>query len=251
MKNSEFIDKMNPFLKIIILIVVTFIGSIEYKPFLPITLIVLGLVFVKLFSKLTVKELINSVRIFIIMSFGFMGFILLARYISKEPLMIMTIVGLGFKIMLISIYSAIFVKTTDPTEFVVSMIKYFKLPPKFAYAFLTAYRFIPTFKEEYDLIRHAYQVRGVSESKNIFLNIYNSKDYIIPMMATAVRKGIRISMAMETRAFGKYKTRTYYRKLVLHKNEIIASGVYIGLIISITIIYSMNNLTNIGFKFLG
>ncbi|MDO7204791.1 energy-coupling factor transporter transmembrane component T [Paraclostridium bifermentans] len=169
MKNSEFIDKMNPFLKIIILIVVTFIGSIEYKPFLPITLIVLGLVFVKLFSKLTVKELINSVRIFIIMSFGFMGFILLARYISKEPLMIMTIVGLGFKIMLISIYSAIFVKTTDPTEFVVSMIKYFKLPPKFAYAFLTAYRFIPTFKEEYDLIRHAYQVRGsIGKQEYIF-----------------------------------------------------------------------------------
>ncbi|MGL5652637.1 MAG: hypothetical protein ACRDDE_12855 [Paraclostridium sp.] len=46
-------------------------------------------------------------------------------------------------------------------------------------------------------------------------------------------------------------TRTYYRKLVLHKNEVIASGVYIVLIISITIIYSMNNLTNIGFEFLG
>lgn len=251
MNSNKFINKMNPFLKIIVLIVVTLIASIEYNPFLPITLIVLGLILVRFFSELTIKELINSIKIFILMSFGFMGFILLARYISKEPLMLITVVGLGFKIIFISIYSAIFVKTTDPTEFVISMIKYFKVPPKFAYAFLTAYRFIPTFKDEYDLIKHAYQVRGVSESKNIFLNIYNSKNYIIPMMATAVRKGIRISMAMETRAFGKYNTRTYYRQLVLHKKEILASGLYIVLIISITIIYSMNGLTNIGLKFLG
>lgn len=246
----KLINRMNPFLKIIILIIITIIGSLEFNPFLPTALIIMAIVTASLFSDLTIKELLKSIRVFLGMSIGFMGFILLSRFISKEDLMILSVFGLGLKIVLISIYSAIFVKTTDPTKMVISLIKYFKLPPKFAYAFLTAYRFLPTFKEEFDIIKHAYQVRGIVESKNVFVNIWNTKRYVIPMMATAVRKGIRISMAMETRAFGKYKTRTYYRQLVINKDEIVASTFYITMIIFITIIFSIIGLTNLGFRFL-
>lgn len=246
----KLINRMNPFLKIIILIIITIIGSLEFNPFLPTALIIIAIITASLFSDLTIKELLKSVRVFLGMSIGFMGFILLSRFISKEDLMIISVLGLGLKIVLISIYSAIFVKTTDPTKMVISLIKYFKLPPKFAYAFLTAYRFLPTFKEEFDIIKHAYQVRGIVESKNVFVNIWNTKRYVIPMMATAVRKGIRISMAMETRSFGKYKTRTYYRQLAINKDEVIASTFYITMVIFITIIFSMIGLTNLGFRFL-
>ena len=165
--------------------------------------------------------------------------------------MFISVLGLGLKIILISLYTAVFVKTTDPTEFVIALIKYFKIPSTYAYAFLAAYRFLPTFKEDYEIIRHAYQVRGVAESKNIFVKIFETKRYIIPMMATAVRKGIRISMAMETRAFGKYKTRTYYRQLTLSKGEVITSTMYIALLIIITITFYNLGLTNMGLKFLG
>ncbi|MGL5379187.1 energy-coupling factor transporter transmembrane component T family protein [Clostridium sp.] len=236
MDNKSLINRMNPFLKIHVLLLVTIIGSLEYNPFLPITLIILGIIITYKFSDINIEELLKSIRVFIGMSFGFMAFIILSRYLSNEPLLVITVMGLGFKIILISVYSAIFVKTTDPTEFVVSLIKYFKVHPKFAYAFLTAYRFIPTFKEEYDIIKHAYQVRGATRNKN----------YVIPMMATAVRKGIRISMAMETRAFGKYKTRTYYRRLKLKQDEVICCCIYVAIVISITIIYAMNGLTNMG-----
>lgn len=247
----KIIDKMNPFLKIIVLVVVTVIGSLEFNPYLPLALIVMGLITVWIFSDLSVKNLLNSIKFFFIMSIGFMGFIIFSRYISKQPLMIVRVVGLGLKIILISVYSAIFVKTTDSTEFVVSLVKYLKIPPKFAYAFLTAYRFLPTFKEELEIIKHAYQVRGIVESNNFIIQIWNMKRYIIPMMATAIRKGIRISMAMETRAFGKYDTRTYYRKVLLSKKEIFAITIYICLIISISIIFYNLGLTNLGLKFLG
>jgi energy-coupling factor transport system permease protein len=245
----KLIERMNPFLKILILIVVTLIGSFEFMPFLPLVLTLLALITVVLFSDLKMLDLFKAVKVFIIMSIGYMGFILLARYISGQPLMIITVLGLGFKIILISVYSAIFVKTTDPTELVISFIKYFKISPKFAYAFLTAYRFLPTFKEEFEIIKHAHQVRGIEESKNVLLKIWKTKRYIIPMMATAVRKGIRISMSMETRAFGKTKSRTYYRKLTLHKDEIIYLIIYILAVLSITLILSYFGLTNLGLKF--
>jgi energy-coupling factor transport system permease protein len=245
----KLIERMNPFLKILILIVVTLIGSFEFMPFLPLVLTLLALITVVLFSDLKMLDLFKAVKVFIIMSIGYMGFILLARYISGQHLMIITVLGLGFKIILISVYSAIFVKTTDPTELVITLIKYFKISPKFAYAFLTAYRFLPTFKEEFEIIKHAHQVRGIEESKNVLLKIWNTKRYIIPMMATAVRKGIRISMSMETRAFGKTKSRTYYRKLTLHKDEIIYLIIYILAVLSITLILSYFRLTNLGLKF--
>ncbi|GAA0232156.1 energy-coupling factor transporter transmembrane component T family protein [Metaclostridioides mangenotii] len=229
--------------------VVTLIGSFEFMPFLPLVLTLLALITIVLFSDLKMLDLFKAVKVFIIMSIGYMGFILLARYISGQPLMIITVLGLGFKIILISVYSAIFVKTTDPTELVILLIKYFKISPKFAYAFLTAYRFLPTFKEEFEIIKHAHQVRGIEESKNILLKIWNTKRYIIPMMANAVRKGIRISMSMETRAFGKTKSRTYYRKLTLHKDEIIYTLIYILAVLSITLILSYFGLTNLGLKF--
>ncbi len=248
-EKAKLIDKMNPFLKILVLIVVTLIGSFEFLPFLPVVLILLALITVAFFSNLKLTDLFKSVRVFVIMSIGYMGFILFARYISKQPIMFISVLGLSFKIILISVYSAIFVKTTDPTELVISLIKYFKVNPKFAFAFLTAYRFLPTFKEEFEIIKHAHQVRGVEVSKNFLVRLWNTKSYVIPMMATAVRKGIRISMSMETRAFNKTKNRTYYRKLTLQKNEILYSIIFILIVFLVTIILTHFGLTNLGLKF--
>ncbi|WMM25164.1 energy-coupling factor transporter transmembrane component T [Tissierella sp. MB52-C2] len=242
-KDNYFIDKMNPFLKIIILIIITLIGSLDFMPFASTVLIVSGFIIASLFSSLSFKELANSVKTFIIMSVGFMTVISITRLLSQQDLQLLTVIGLGFRIILISVYSSIFVKTTDPSEFVMVLIKYFKISARFGYAFLTAYRFLPTFKQEMEIIKHAHQVRGVSESKNPLVKIWESQRYIIPMMATAVRKGIRISMAMETRAFGKSETRTYYRKVIMNRKEIIISAMYIIYIMAIVLLLYFNGLT--------
>ena len=64
------------------------------------------------------------------------------------------------------------------------------------------------------------------------------------MLATAVRKGVRISIAMETRAFGKYNDRTYYRQLDLNKQEVTTSLVYSLYIFMLIVLLHSNNLTN-------
>ncbi|GAA0079886.1 MULTISPECIES: energy-coupling factor transporter transmembrane component T [Clostridium] len=248
-ERNYFIDNMNPFLKLLILILITIIGSLDFKPYASSILIISGIIIASIFSSLSILEILNSVKGFIIMSVSFMFVILAVRYISGETLKVIAVLGLGFRIILISIYTSIFVKTTDPTEFVISLIKYLKMPPKIGYAFLTAYRFLPTFKEELQTIKYAHEVRGIVESKNPFIKVWNSQRYILPMMANAVRKGIRISMAMETRAFDKYKTRTYYRELHMPINEIIMTTVYILYIISVVVILYLNNLVAFAVKY--
>lgn len=248
-ERNYFIDNMNPFLKLLILILITIIGSLDFKPYASSILIISGIIIASIFSSLSILEILNSVKGFIIMSVSFMFVILAVRYISGETLKVIAVLGLGFRIILISIYTSIFVKTTDPTEFVISLIKYFQMPPKIGYAFLTAYRFLPTFKEELQTIKYAHEVRGIVESKNPFIKVWNSQRYILPIMGNAVRKGIRISMAMETRAFDKYKTRTYYRKLHMPINEIIMTTVYILYIISVVVILYLNNLVAFAVKY--
>lgn len=250
-KDRLSVEAMNPFLKILLLTMITLIVSLDFFPFLSATLIIMALAVTHIYTTIGVNELIGSVKAFILMSFSFMFIIIVARFLSGEDLALVSVIGLGFKILTISIYSAIFVKTTDPTELVISLVKYLKVPPKFAYAFLTAYRFLPTFKEEFEIIRHAHLVRGIEEGSNFIVRTWNMKQYMLPMLATAVRKGIRVSMAMETRAFGKYSERTYYRSLTIKKNEIIASGLYTVIVLVITYIYHINHLTNFGLKYIG
>lgn len=245
MNNKDYlIDRMNPFLKIIILIIITIIGSLDFKPFVSIVLIISAFIIVPFYSRMSIGKILNSIKLFITMSLGFMSIILITRYLSGENLEIITVLALGLRIILISVYSSIFVKTTDPTEFVLVLIKYFKMPVKAGYAFLTAYRFLPTFQDELEIIKYAHQVRGIVEDRNPLKKVWNSKRYILPMMANAVRKGIRVSMAMETRAFGKYKTRTNYRKLHMKKDEVIITIGYIIYIILVIILLYLNNLTS-------
>nr|WP_307894148.1 hypothetical protein [Clostridium botulinum] len=56
-------------------------------------------------------------------------------------------------------------------------------------------------------------------------------------------------MAMETRAFDKYKTRTYHRELHMPINEIIMAAMYILYIISVVAILYLNNLVTFSVKY--
>ncbi len=243
-QNKYFIDRMNPLLKIFILLIITIISSIDFYPFLSGVLVISCLIVGSIFSSLSFKEIMTSIKAFVIMSIGFMGIILITRYISKQDLELLRILGLGFRIILVGVYTTIFVKTTDPTELVMVFIKYFKIPAKYGYPLLTAYRFLPTFKDEMEIIKYAHQVRGIKESKNPVIAVWNSKRYIIPMLATAIRKGVRISISMETRAFGKYSDRTYYRQLALNKREVITSLAYSLYIFMLMVLFYSNNLTD-------
>ena len=45
--------------------------------------------------------------------------------------------------------------------------------------------------------------------------------YAIPLMASAVRKGERVALAMESRGFGALSQRTYFRVTTLGRNDLV------------------------------
>lgn len=247
MPDRPYIDQMNPVVKIWVLTLIALVASLDYKPFVTSLLFLVGLILAQTASSVSALEILRAIRGFLLLCAGFILVIVTTRYLSGEPLAILAVFSLGFRIILISSYSALFIKTTDPTEFVLALIHYFRMPVTMGYAFLTAYRFLPSFREEMDTIRYAHQVRGIEESRNPLVRVWNVKRYVIPMMAGAVRKGIRISMAMETRAFGKYPDRTYYRTLVLPAHEVVSGIGFTLFVVLILGLLTGMGLTQLGF----
>jgi energy-coupling factor transport system permease protein len=109
--------------------------------------------------------------------------------------------------------SLLFVATTKPRDFVLSLMQQARLNYRLAYAVLAAFRFIPIFVEEYASIRAAAQVRGGGSSSGIMGAVRSLRRDAVPLLAGAIRRSERLALAMDSRAFGAYPTRTYHRTL--------------------------------------
>ncbi len=247
MMNSDiYLKSMNPLWKVWILIIITIIATFDFKPFLSISLIILGLLIVGIFSDIKIVDMLKKLAPLSLVATGFVLVITLTRYFSGEKLNFIGTLAISLRIILIGLYSNIFVNTTNPMEFVISLNKYFGMPIIWCYSFLSAYRFLPNFKEELQVIKFAHQVRGIDPGKGVIGYIINTKRMIIPMMTTAIRKGIRVSMAMETKGFGKHSKRTNFRKISINKKDVTCFVFFNAVVMLIALILTKYNLTQFG-----
>ncbi|MFD1067819.1 energy-coupling factor transporter transmembrane component T family protein [Oceanobacillus locisalsi] len=115
--------------------------------------------------------------------------------------------------------SLLFALTTDPTKFMLSLMQQAKLSPKLTYGILAGYRFLPTFKTELNLIRQAHQIRGVQRTKGLRQKWQNNKQYIIPLLASSIRKAERVAIAMESKGFTGERNRTFYHQLTISSKD--------------------------------
>jgi energy-coupling factor transport system permease protein len=118
--------------------------------------------------------------------------------------------------------SAMFVLTTDPAQFVRALIHQARVSPRIAYSVFAAYRFVPLLQVEFETIRAAHQMRGGVGSGGPFGWIREMVGYAIPLMASAVRKGERVALAMESRGFGALpaQRRTYFRVTAVSRADL-------------------------------
>ncbi len=87
-----------------------------------------------------------------------------------------------------------FAFTTSAFDLVISLMRQFHLPPKFAYGILAAYHFFPVICEEYSIVGAAFKVRGIKVSPL-------SSRRLFPMLAQAMERSASLAMAMESRGF--------------------------------------------------
>ena len=111
----------------------------------------------------------------------------------------------------IGILSLTFVWTTDPTDLVVSLIRYTRLPFRIGYPLLAAYRFLPFFTDEYAQVRLARRVRG-APPRGLLGRGREAVGELVTLLSDATRRATRIAIAMDARGFAAATERTYYRE---------------------------------------
>ncbi|MGL4739585.1 MAG: energy-coupling factor transporter transmembrane component T family protein [Sarcina sp.] len=160
--------------------------------------------------------------------------------VTKEQLFYQ--LNFTLKYLLITPIALVFMVATDPSEFAASLNK-IGVSYKMAYAVSIALRYIPDVQREYHDISFAQQARGIDIStKTSFINrVKNASAIIMPLIFSSLDKIETISCAMEIRAFGNKKKRTWYSEKAFSKNDYITMGISALLVIVAIILIILNS----------
>ena len=245
MQFNTILFRLNPVVKIVILLVlvipVTFSKDVYYPLLLLLAIMFAGYTF----SGINPISLLKSIRMVIAAALCLCVFLVLSRAIGQQGDVQLGVLGIRFAdiVQAVSLalrmlgfaYAALlFTKTTDPVTLVLSLIQCWHMPYQAGFAFLVAYRYVPTFQEEFRKIRIAHEVRGVANSKNIFSGVLRAPTYLIPLLVNAIRTGERVAISMDARAFGVTPGRTYAKTVPFGKLEKKALAFSIGALVIMT-----------------
>ncbi|MGL5416802.1 MAG: energy-coupling factor transporter transmembrane component T family protein [Clostridium sp.] len=136
------------------------------------------------------------------------------------------------KYLIVTPIALVFLVSTDPSEFAASLNK-IGISYRVAYSVAIALRYIPDIQREYKEISFAKQARGLDMSKKVSLlrRLKNSTSVIMPIIFSSLEKIEMISCAMELRAFGEKKKRTWYKYKKWNNKDYIVFIISISLII--------------------
>ncbi len=98
--------------------------------------------------------------------------------------------------------------TTNGPDLVRSSVQQLRVPYRIGYTALAAFRFVPRFGYELEVIRQAHRVRGSHRGRGPFAALARWWGYIVPLLAGAIRHAERVALAMDARAFGAHPDRT-------------------------------------------
>lgn len=120
------------------------------------------------------------------------------------------VVGFATALRLVAIVALALVAgmaTTGP-DLARSLVQQLRVPYRVGYTAIAAFRFVPRFRHELDLIRQAHRIRGAHGGRGPFAAIARGAGYVVPLLAGAIRHAERVALAMDARAFGAHPTRT-------------------------------------------
>lgn len=135
----------------------------------------------------------------------------------------------------------LFMVATNPSEFAASLNK-IGVNYKIAYSVSIALRYIPDVQRDYQDISFAQQARGIDMSKKEKLTkrIKNSASILMPLIFSSLDRIETISSAMELRAFGSNKKRTWYNGRPFKKGDYISIAI-VSFVLIIVIIATIVN----------
>lgn len=121
---------------------------------------------------------------------------------------------IAIRLMVIGIVSLAFTRTTDPRAVAVGLVKYVRLPYRYAYMAVQALRFMPLMEDEFVRIHDAHTVRGAAVGRRGLIGtVQEVRQYSIPLLVRGLKRAQTGALAMEARGFGAFPQRTFLYEL--------------------------------------
>lgn len=258
-KKDSPIHKLSGATKLICFLLWTISAMITYDTRILLGLFVVGIVAFKV-SKIEFKEV--SFVLYFILIFLLLNALLIFIFSPEEGVSIygtrtvlfhiagpyyLTLEQLFYELNVILKYfstipmALLFILTTDPSEFASSLNK-LGISYKAAYTVSIALRYIPDVQRDYKDIAFAQQARGIdlSNKEKISKRIKNSAAILTPLIFSSLERIDKISLAMELRAFGNGKKRTWYNSKKFEVRDYICITILLAILGIVIYMVSIN-----------
>ena len=101
--------------------------------------------------------------------------------------------------------------TIDPTDLADSLMQHLHASPRFAVGALAAFRLLPIFASEWETIGLARRARGIDDRGTWLLRIASFRARSFSLLVAAIRRGVRLALAMDARGFADMTCRSIAR----------------------------------------
>lgn len=258
-KKDSPIHKLTGATKLIVFLLWAITAMITYDTRLLIGMLVVGIIAFKI-SKIKFKEI--AFVLYFILIFLLLNAIMIFVFspeegvqIYKSKTVLLHLIGpysitaeqLFYEFNVVLKYFAtipialLFILTTDPSEFAASLNK-IGISYKAAYSVSIALRYIPDIQRDYKDIAFAQQARGIdlSNKEKFFKRIKNAASILMPLIFSSLERIDKISIAMELRAFGNSKRRTWYNGKDFSQNDYIVIIAFMLLVLLSIVLIKVN-----------
>lgn len=226
-KKNSFIHNLDPRAKLLFSIVYS-VSALLFTELVPLLILFLTLIPLIFLGKMF-KEWMRSIR-------GLSSLILVIIVLNTYFISLAYAISMIIRIFIMITAFSIFFLTVHPNDLALSLIS-MKVPYEFAFAFSLAFRFVPTIAIEAQNIMDAQQSRGYEMKQTGLINqIKNLFPLLVPLIVSSIKRAFNVAEALESRAFGSIKNRTYYYTIKYSvKDWIFTIYLFLILIISIYI----------------
>ena len=236
---DSFVHNLNGATKLICFLLWCITTMITYDTRILSFMIIFGLFLFKL-SKLKIQD-VSFVLMFILF-FLILNNIFIYIFSPNTLEQLFYQINITLKYFSVIPIALIFILTTNPSEFASSLNK-IGVNYKISYAVSLSLRYIPDIINDYKNISISKQARGIDLSKNEKLHkrIKNVFLILIPIIFSSLERIEKISCAMELRAFGYNKKRTWYNQKDFKKNDFISIIFFLCIVIISIVFLFINN----------
>ncbi|HIQ02878.1 MAG TPA: energy-coupling factor transporter transmembrane protein EcfT [Desulfurococcales archaeon] len=221
-REDKFLFKLNPLLKIVSLIPLSLIVTVLYSP-ISLTLYLAVILLLAYF----LANLHRCVESVLTLKYFFIVIFTVIYVYTSYPQLVLNVYGLVYaytttlRFIILIILFSLFISTTNITDLAYALTK-LGLPYEIAFTLALTVRFIPTIARDIQAVYDAQRSRGLElERGGFFRRLKNLSAILIPAFTTTLMRVDKVAEALESRAFGTVKKRTYLSSVNVGHQDIL------------------------------